>query len=149
MRSTLSERCMPPQRRQFSRDLTEAQRIFDSLAARLQAMALQPNAHPVIRKAIDAVQARDTFGYGEAYQSLSGLWELRTKLIRRHDLLQRLEGAAPALAAALRGAFADKVWEGRMAAFTAAWNWARANRWLRRLSDPQAQQQLLESLQWS
>ena len=130
-------------------ELGEARRIFDRLAARLHPVAIQPNAHPVIRKAIEAVQGRNTDGDGEAYQILKELWELRNKLLRRDDLRQRLEAAAPALAAAVRATFADEVWVGRMAAFTAAWNWARANRWLRRLSDPQAQQQLLESMQWS
>jgi very-short-patch-repair endonuclease len=129
-------------------ELGEARAIFDRLAARLQTVAMQPNAHPVIRKAIEAVHARDASGYGETYQILSGLWELQHKRIRRHDLLQRLEGAAPALAATMRATFADEVWDRRVAQFTAAWNWARADCWLRRLSDPEAQQQLLESLQW-
>jgi very-short-patch-repair endonuclease len=130
-------------------ELIEARRLFDTLVARLQTVAIQPNAHPVIRKALQAVRARDAYGYGEAYEILSSLWELRKKLTRRHDLLQRLDAAAPALAATMRATFADEVWEGRMAEFTAAWNWARADGWLRRLSDPEAQQQPLEALQSS
>ncbi len=67
-------------------------------------------------------------------------------LKHRDSLLKRLETAAPELASQIMSSFADHVWDIRMAKFTNAWNWARADQWLSRLNDPRAQERLSNAL---
>jgi len=119
---------------------------FKVLEARFHEISAKPNSHPAILHALEAVRKRDEKRYGKAYEALCNLQKMRDTLRRRHELFQRLKKAAPELASKLAQGFADPIWDKRMGEFVAAWNWARANRWLKRLSDPKRQEKLSHSL---
>jgi len=96
--------------------------------------------------ALEAVKARDEQKYGQAFRVLCTLQQLQEKLLRCRTLMGRLEGRAPRLAANLAIGFSDSVWDGRMAEFSNAWNWRRADLWLVRLNAPNAEETLTQNL---
>src|SRR5207244_12826718 len=57
-----------------------------------------------------------------------------------------LRAAAPLLAKELAAHHSDSVWDDRLASFSAAWNWGRANRWIKELSDPTLDRRLTRKL---
>lgn len=126
--------------------LKEARSRFEALESHLRAALVNPNIHPLIRQTLEAVGTRDESRYGETHFLLSNLEKSREKLERRRLLLQRLEAAAPELGGLLASTIRDPVWDGRMRQFTAAWNWARADLWLRRLNDPEVHTRLSRQL---
>lgn len=125
----------------------EARKSFAPLESHLDRAAIGPNSHPIVKQLLEAVRARDEREYAEAYQTLCSVRKLRDDLKRRHGLLDSLKASAPVLASELKSSFRDPVWDKRMGEFTAAWNWARADYWLRRLSDPRTQEQLSRDLE--
>lgn len=127
-------------------ELDAARRSLEELEHNLRSTVANPNVHHVVQQTLEAVRSRNERRYGDAYQGLCALHESRAQLRRRRLLLDRLEMAAPALTGELKSAFASPVWDTRMAGFTAAWNWARADRWLRRLCDPAEQDRLTGQL---
>lgn len=127
-------------------ELAQAQSTFDHLERCLSAIESSVNAHPVVGQALQAVETRDERRYREAYQILCDLRKSHKDLQRRRDLLHRLEVAAPELATELASSYADPIWDARMAAFSTAWNWARADLWLKQLNDPHAQDRLSNDL---
>jgi very-short-patch-repair endonuclease len=56
--------------------------------------------------------------------------------------LDRLKKATPELAKDLRTHATATVWDERIARFKDAWNWARADAWLKRLNDPESPHRL-------
>ena len=119
---------------------------FNDLENCLLIIAANPNVHPVVRQVLEAVRARNDQRYGATFQTLQNLQRSREELERHRTLLHRLKIAVPTLASQLMSSFADRGWDNRMAEFTAAWNWARASRWLVGLNDPRAQEQLSNNL---
>ncbi len=77
---------------------------------------------------------------------LEQLKKAKDRLSRRDQLLQRLGESAPSVAEALRDGHPSPVWDERLSNFVEAWNWARADSWLRRLADPGEQQRLSDNL---
>lgn len=127
-------------------EVAEARSEFDHLESHLRPTASNPNSHPVVGLALQAVQTRDEQRYAEVYQILCGLRESREELEHRSHLRHRLEVAAPGLALDLASGYSLPVWDTRVSEFTAAWNWARADCWLRRLNEPHAQARLSSEL---
>lgn len=71
----------------------------------------------------DAVSRLDPDGYRAAFQRWVGLWRLRSRYQRRCELLERLEGAAPAWASAIR-ARKDRHGDGAVPGdLRSAWLW--------------------------
>lgn len=131
----------------IEQQLAEAQSRFETLEADLSGVAANPTAHPVVRKTIEAIQVRDERQYGDVYQNLLNLKRSRENLQRRRTLLQRLQDTAPELISQLASSLVDPIWDTRMVEFAAAWNWTRADRWLRRLNDPRAYERLSSDLE--
>lgn len=128
-------------------EFKEAGKAFAHLEERLIPLSHDRNAHPSVRQMLDAVRSRDDEKYSQAHRALCGLKHTRLAVERRNALLQRLRAASPPLASDLTANCSDPVWDERMAHFSAAWNWARADHWLRRFNDPQAQERLTHSLE--
>jgi len=124
-----------------------ARKSLESLESHLLRTTLSSSVHPAVKQALEAVRSRDEKRYIEAYKLLCDLQRARSELEHRRALLHRLGASCPALTAQVTANFTDPVWDERMAGFVAAWNWARAERWLKRFSDPQAQQKLSRALE--
>ncbi len=102
----------------------------------IEAASLHQNPHPVVQTMRETVKARSPQRYGLSYGALEQLEVQRERLERRDALMARLAQAAPALAAQLSERPWDRDWEGRLAQFEAAWDWARADAWLRGTTHP-------------
>jgi hypothetical protein len=83
-----------------------------------------------------AIADRDALAYAVQRAHLDRLAARRAELLRRRGLTERLRAAAPRLAARLAATVSDPVWDVRLSAFAAAWNWARADAWLTAQADP-------------
>jgi very-short-patch-repair endonuclease len=115
--------------------LNDAEAQLSALATTLRQALTAPTAHPVVARLLEGVRARDERAYGEGWAILVGLDRDRDALGRRDDLLRRLRSAARALAARLQEDCATGIWDRRLQRFCAAWNWARADWWLKRQGD--------------
>lgn len=91
---------------------------------------------PAERALRAAVADRDALAYAAQRAALDRLAVRRDALLRRRELAERLRAAAPRLAARLASTVADPAWDGKLGAFTAAWDWARADAWLVAQADP-------------
>ncbi len=128
-------------------EFNKAGNPFTQLEERLIPLSHDPAAHISVNQIRDAVRSRDEEKYSEAHRVLSGLKRTRVAVERRNALLQRLRAASTSLARDLVSNCSDPIWDERMAHFSAAWNWARADQWLRRFTDPQTQERLTHSLE--
>ncbi len=128
-------------------ELQEVRQRSADLETRLRTAVVKPDAHPSVMRLLEAVQTRDERTYGEAYQTLCNLRTSRERLERRRTFLKRLNATAPELASTLISSSSDVTWDSRLAEFSSAWNWARANMWLKRLNDPKAHERLTQHLE--
>lgn len=130
----------------FEEELKQIKNRFNELEKSLHTVATVPNSHRMVKEVLEVVQRRDHERYAVVHEFLGRAKRLSQVLKYRESLLKRLETAAPELASQLMSSFEDHIWDMRMAKFTKAWNWARANQWMRRLSDPKAQERLSNTL---
>lgn len=72
----------------------------------------------------EAVRLRVTDQYGEAWDRLHHLLTIRDAIRRRDELARLLAAGAPGVHSALLAEPADTRWDGRLAKFEEAWNWA-------------------------
>lgn len=128
-------------------DLAEVGTPFNELEKLLEIQRLQPESHQVNTAILDSIRQRDTDRYAELHGAVQQLWETRARLARRHSLLTRLQARSPRLAAELVSNFSDAVWDGRLRALAAAWNWASTQRWLNQFSDSGLEMNLVANLE--
>jgi REase_MTES_1575/AAA domain len=107
------------------------QRRLEDAADRLdEVRAAAGTTHPAEAALRAAIDERDPLAYAVRYPELERLAERRAGLRRRRELADRLRAAAPRLASRLAATAADPAWDGRLAALSAAWDWARTDAWL-------------------
>jgi very-short-patch-repair endonuclease len=94
------------------------------------------SAHPAEAALRAAVADRNAVSYAVARISLERLAVRLAALLRRRDLTERLRAGAPRLAARVAATASEPAWDARLGAFTAAWDWARADAWLAAQADP-------------
>ena len=97
----------------------------------LQVQQRRGRLDPIREELRAAMKERSTSAYGKARQRAAANLELEEQLGRRRALYDRLAGVAPELASALAEAPADSVWDERAGDFDRAWNWSRAQAWVR------------------
>ena len=131
---------------ELEEELIQVKSNFEELEKSLHAVATSPYAHRMMKEILEVVQKRDVERYPLVYEFVWRAKRLSGVLETRDTLLKRLKTASPELASQIISSFADHAWDGRMAKFTEAWNWARADQWLRRLNDPRAQERLSNAL---
>ncbi|HEY4025976.1 MAG TPA: AAA domain-containing protein, partial [Candidatus Dormibacteraeota bacterium] len=113
------------------------ERRLEGLRARLDGVRAAAGGRHAAETALRAaVAGRDALAYALARTNLERLAVRRGALLRRRDLAERLSVAAPRLASRLVATMSDPAWDRRLDAFTAAWNWARADAWLAAQADP-------------
>lgn len=120
---------------------------LQDLETQIHVMAMKSKAHSAVHQLLNAVRERDERSYDAAYTILDGLVKSRREFEIRNDLLGRLKAVAPELALELRSSYEDSVWNTRMGHFSAAWNWGRANRWLKKLNEPHIYETLANNLE--
>jgi very-short-patch-repair endonuclease len=106
-----------------------ATRPLTDLLVRVSDEERWPDAEPVLTRLLDAVRRRDHRDYAIAHERLTRLHLVREHVRRRDALQQRLDAAAPALAAAIAAAPGDPAWAHRLLAFAQAWTSAVAGTW--------------------
>lgn len=127
--------------------LSSALHPFDVLEAELTKVAKPNSPHPAVNAAIKAVAERNTEEYRRVYSELASLANDKALMADREELMNRLSGAAPALEKELRRDLHNHEWDKRLAAFTGAWDWARANTWIKKMTDPDYQKSLVLGLE--
>jgi very-short-patch-repair endonuclease len=99
-------------------------------------LAAAGSGHPAEATLRAAVADRDPLAYTLQRSALERLAARRDALRQRRELGERLRMAAPRLASRLAATAPDPAWDGKLRAFTAAWEWARADAWLAAQADP-------------
>ena len=122
--------------------LRSTQAPLGELRATLQALTLKPNPAPAILALASAVDTRSVDEYRTAYERIEGQHQIIRRIVRRDELFGQLQGGCSLLASAVAASAQSEQWHIRSPRFQAAWNWRRARRWLGRLSDAHAEQQL-------
>lgn len=128
-------------------EFQEARKPLDYFENYLHQRIIDADPHPLIKQLFEIVKARDEQRYEKTYKELCSLQKSREQLNRRNDRLNRLRDVNLKLANELEESFTNSIWDERFADFEGAWNWARANSWLKKISDPRAQEQLIYSLE--
>jgi len=131
----------------LEKNLAAFQGKLQDLETQIHVMAMKSEAHSAVHQLLNAVRERDERSYDAAYTILDGLVKSRREFEIRNDLLVRLKAVAPELALELRSSYEDSVWNTRMGHFSAAWNWGRANRWLKKLNEPHIYETLANNLE--
>ena len=92
--------------------------------------------HPVFVKLADALKRRDLDAYRAVYGEITELRSAREKWAKSGGLLKKLAERLPKAAHALSDDPANRDWEDRLEKFNEAWQWLRADRWLKQQLDP-------------
>ncbi|MDR1702735.1 MAG: hypothetical protein LBR56_08150, partial [Sporomusaceae bacterium] len=82
-----------------------------------------------------AIIERDYIEYAKYLQRARELEHLEMQLNQRNSLFARLERSLPAVAALLKEDAHNSVWDERFVNFQNAWNWAKADVWLKTSAD--------------
>ncbi|MHB8995458.1 MAG: AAA domain-containing protein [Armatimonadota bacterium] len=118
----------------FATKHAELRKLDDALnafAAFLKDKRTQAPPDAPVHALASSVVDRDPAAYGFAYERLTQLLAALRECERRDDLLEHLRLHAPVLAHDLSLTPTDPVWDGRLNRLSAAWEWARADEWLR------------------
>ncbi len=107
-----------------------------SLESRLIAHLERPNPHPITGEILRAVRELDAAALIELRRTLRELHDDAARLERCEAALQKAAEHLPRLVAKLRENPDDSAWEKRLRELPAAWRWAGAKEWLRRLNEP-------------
>lgn len=111
--------------------LQSARSKVDEVVDKFQRLALRPNAHPLCRRAIKALQQRDVDSWAAVLNEIQTLETDRDSLADRQKLAETLSKAAPNLLLAISTNPHDPSWDERLANIEQTWAWARADGWLR------------------
>ena len=107
-----------------------ATRPLTNLCELLAARERHPDASPVSRVLLNAVQERAPHRYAAGYARLETLHRARVTIARRDELGQRLGDRAPSLLSAIAATAEDPRWDIRITDFESAWLWACAATWI-------------------
>ena len=90
---------------------------------------------------VEAVNNRDAAEYRLAMNRITEHEQVADRLQRRDELEAQLGADAPDLLDEVSSGRDPDTWATRAQQFEASWNWARANAWVTRLADPDAEYQ--------
>jgi len=108
---------------------------------------LDSNAHPVLNELLSSIETREVERYSKAYQELIQSYDLRARYERRRLLESKISKLQ--LLMHLWETASDRNWEKRLGGFEQAWNWARANDWLKTFTDPTQHNAILQQVDLS
>jgi REase_MTES_1575/AAA domain len=113
----------------------ELRKSRDEIAERsrsLKILAAHPGAHPVVKTAIEALEARDPKQWGNVVAEIEKLERDRESHAWGLAKESELAEFAPQAARLLRDTATEAVWDRRVSSIEETWNWARADAWLRK-----------------
>ena len=108
----------------------------------LKATGSDPECDPLNKELLDSLESRDWNKWGNAYNRLIALEQSQKSLNYCIDLLKRLKEKAPMLAELICENPHDDTIEGCADSFEEAWNWLRADAWLREFEEKHDDYQL-------
>jgi very-short-patch-repair endonuclease len=127
--------------------LSSIQNDFENLISALQQIGIYATAHPIHQQLAAAANTRDDISYAGLYKHLSELHQQRNLYVERNKLFFAFRESAPLTAANLHERFHLDVWNERFQSIEGAWNWSKALRWIRDLSRPEAEVELIKQLE--
>ena len=129
--------------------LKEAQDAFSPLEKGLHVFLEQPGAHRVVEETLNAVGARDAAAYRTAWKAASNIQKWAEAYALASDTLQRFKESASETAAAYEASIQDRSWDDKFKDFHAAWNWAKADGWLKTICSDDRVERLSQALESS
>jgi very-short-patch-repair endonuclease len=109
---------------------------LDARARVLRPIAALPNAHPVCRRIVGAIEQRKLDSLAVALGDLAELEADAARLAEWVRLDERISAVLPKLARSIAATHADPTWKARIADWRATWRWAQADAWLAKYTDP-------------
>jgi len=96
----------------------------------IRTLAIHPDAHPVVRQALHALEQRDANDWGSMVAEVENLVRDREAYAWCCEFESQLSDAMPRLVTSLRNTAKDSSWDEKLGRFEESWNWARAEAWL-------------------
>ena len=112
-------------------NLKSVQQELSESISRIREFLHRKSCHPLAQKALNSMTSRDVESYEVIVNRFADLSQLSRRLTWTESILARLKSVAPVFANELKKSCQNKEWIGRMHSVEKAWNWARANSWLR------------------
>ena len=112
-------------------NLESVQQELSEAISRIRDFMHHESCHRLAQKALNAIQSRDVESYESIVRRLADLQQLSKRLTWTESILDRLKAVAPVFANELKSSCRDKKWIDRLHLVQKAWNWTRANSWLR------------------
>ena len=128
------------------RRLQREKQLLDDALAIVHDVSLSPRSAPENHRLRNGILNRLPDEYSRSHGELCHLWELRQLCEEKGRLLAKLSRILPELVAAMVASPQDEVWESRIAALSAAWNWLCAGRWVAQMVDPRQEDLLSEQM---
>lgn len=122
--------------------LGEIEQAIEKLKISLQTLTTYPNAHPINQEFLDCLSERNWSEWAEVYSRLEELETCGNQMEEYKQLMRRLERKAPLLIESLCNKAYDEIWDKRSQAFNEAWDWLRADAWLKEFDETHNEYQL-------
>jgi very-short-patch-repair endonuclease len=119
------------------RKLDSVSKNFEDLVVGVRSCYSSNAPHSSVSQLLHAIEQRLPDEYGHTYAEVSRLW--RDK-IRLDECVQVLSGLTPPLAELfgfIKDHATDGQWDARLSQLSKAWDWLRADRWLKESQDPE------------
>lgn len=113
-------------------ELRKCREEIDKYCRILKTYAAHPDAHPVVYRAIDALEGRDSKDWGSVVIEIENLKRNQELHAWRVTKQSELAEFAPHLSRLLRESAAESAWDDRISGIDETWNWARADAWLKK-----------------
>jgi very-short-patch-repair endonuclease len=128
-------------------ELRGVQQHISDVQVYLGALRRDAQAHGLVAELLAAVEGRDLDRYSRSHNQVVAGWALRTRHQRRRALEHQL--SRPELLAQFASCRHEPAWDGRLSQFESAWNWSRADGWLKDHADPHRESRVLQTIDLS
>jgi len=122
--------------------LEKAESVLDQYLGGLGDLRTQIGSSDVLSSLFSAVETRNREEYSSTCQENSRRHSVNRRFIRRNQILSELKKVTPKFVESLEKSPSDSAFDQRAEQFEAAWDWARARSWVRRMSAPNREKQL-------
>lgn len=122
--------------------IQSAEKPFIELEQKINEIAFDDQAHPVMERLLNAVRERNLDQYQAALREIAMLGKLRELYKRRNVALNKLVNRTPKLLKNILLSYHESSWDERLQHFSDAWHWACAESWLRRVREKRNQEYL-------
>jgi hypothetical protein len=112
-------------------EILKCREEIEKVSRTLKTYAAHPEGHPVVHRAIRALDGRNSEEWGNAVTEIETLKRDQELNAWRLAKQSELAECAPQFARLLKDSAADLTWDDRISAIEETWNWARADAWLR------------------